>query len=285
MTAPAVVRRWAERPSPPLPAGGSAQRSDRPAGPRSRPIGSAGQVWSGAAASTALRRAVVELSRTIRRGAPLEAVLLTAVAAAAGLAPHLAVRGVAPDVVLVAVVAVALASGQRTGAAFGFAAGLGADVFLATPLGTSALAYTLLGHTLGRLSRPPSPGIAFSLCRPGSTCFACRTGRRHGAEHRPDSGRRRAQRVAARRAAQRRLVVITFAAVVVGRLGMTVVATALGGVPFPGTDALLHIAGSAALSAPLGPLAAMAVRRLVRPAPAPAATAGSAGATAGSARP
>jgi len=278
VTAPAVVRRWAERPSPPPPAGASPEsRSHGSARARPLPIGPAGRARGiEAAASTALRRLGADLSRTIRRGAPLGAVLLTAVAAAAALAPHLAVRGTRPDLLLVAVAAVALASGPRTGAAFGFAAGLGADVFLATPLGTSALAYTLLGHILGGLSRPRPAGSASTLCRPGSTCFACRTGGRHAGEHRSQPGRRRALRVAARRADQRRSVVITFASVLVGRLVVTVIATSLGGVPFPEPAALARIAGVAALSAPLGPLAAAAVRRLTRTAPPPAVTAGSA---------
>jgi rod shape-determining protein MreD len=90
----------------------------------------------------------------LRRAAPMGAVLLTALAVHAGLAPHLAVRGVEPDLLLVAVVALSAGRGARAGAAFGFAAGLVADVFLATPMGTSALAYTLLGHLVGRSGRP-----------------------------------------------------------------------------------------------------------------------------------
>lgn len=80
---------------------------------------------------------------------PLAALLATGLVVHAAVAPHLAVRGVPPDVLLVAVVAVAAVRGERVGAGFGFVSGLGADVFLATPLGTSALAYTLLGHFLG----------------------------------------------------------------------------------------------------------------------------------------
>ena len=85
---------------------------------------------------------------------PLAALLATCLVVHAAVAPHLAVRGMPPDVLLVAVVAVAAVRGERIGAAFGFAAGLGADVFLATPLGTSALAYTLLGHILGGRHEP-----------------------------------------------------------------------------------------------------------------------------------
>jgi hypothetical protein len=199
--------------------------------------------------------------------APLGAVLLTGLVGHAAVAPHLTVRGTAPDVLLVAVVAVSVRRGSRTGAGFGFAAGLGADVFLATPLGTSALAYTLVGHVLGRSSRPGTSGSAAALCSPDSTCFACRTGRRHEplrsaeAPGRPSRVRRRA---AARRAALRRSVAVTVFGVAAGRLGAAVVATTLGGVAFPAPTALLRIVGIAAISAPLGPLVEGAVRRLGR---------------------
>ena len=131
MTAPAVLRRW-----------GAVERHRGEAG---------------------ARRIAREQLALLRKGAPLAAVLVTAVAAHAGLAPHLAVLGLEPDVLLVAVVAVAAGRGARGGAAFGFAAGLGADLFLATPLGTSALAYTLVGHVVGRSSRPRRAALRRSV--------------------------------------------------------------------------------------------------------------------------
>jgi rod shape-determining protein MreD len=150
---------------------------------------------------------------------------MTVVAAHAGLAPHLAVRGLQPDLLLVAVAAVAAGRGARAGAAFGFAAGLGADLFVATPLGTSALAYTLVGHLVGRSSQRRPPGNAAAL---------------------------------------RRSVTLAFLAVATGRVGTAVVATALGGIPFPRTAGLLHILGVALLSAPLGIPAVAAGRRFGR---------------------
>src|SRR5687767_16026863 len=105
---------------------------------------------------------------------PAGAALLTVLAVHAAIAPHLAVQGVGPDVVAVAVVAVAAGRGSRAGAAFGFAAGLGADLFLATPLGTTALAYTVVGHTVGRVARKRSSSTAAAVCGPASACFACR---------------------------------------------------------------------------------------------------------------
>lgn len=229
MTAPAVARRWREP-------------------------------FAGSAPQAALRQSVVA-----RRGrAPLAALLFTGLVVHAAVVPHLAVRRLAPDVLLVLVVAVAARRGERIGAAFGFAAGLGADLFLASPLGTSALAYTLVGQVLGRSSRPASKTAAAALCSPISTCFACRTGRRHGlepaGEHTPRSNRSR-RRAAARRAALRQSLVLVFLGVGAGRLAVAVVATSLGGLPFPEMAGLFRIAGVAALSAPLAPAAMAVVRR------------------------
>jgi hypothetical protein len=190
------------------------------------------------------RPAIKEQLVLLRRGAPLTALWVTALAAHAGLAPHLAIRGVEPDLLLVAVVAVALGRGDRAGAAFGFAAGLAADLFLATPLGTSALACTLVGHAVGGLGppRPPAPFAGGTSSRPA----------------------RRLRRAMIRRAAIRRSVMLTGASVAAGQLGTAMVATALGGLPFPRMAALLHIAGVAVLSAPLGIPALAAARRFGR---------------------
>lgn len=199
-----------------------------------------------------------------RRAAPFGAALLTVLIAHVGMAPHLSVRGAKPDVLLISVVAVAAGRGPRVGAAFGFAAGLGADLFLATPLGTAALAFTIVGHVLGTAGRTgSSSGAASALCSPAATCFSCRNlpGGPRGVPvtGRPTRARRRA---AARKASIRRSIVLTMLGVGAGQVATTAVATALGGVPFPGTSHLARIATVAALSAPLGPLAAAVVRRL-----------------------
>ena len=276
MTAPAVVRRLEHgtpaAAKPPASDGrppNRRHRGDHPVSVEHRRAGSSVSVerrWAIGACLAARDQLPV-----LRRVAPLAAVWLTAVAATAGLAPHLAVRGVEPDVLLVTAVAVAVGRGARAGAAFGFAAGLGADLFLATPLGTSALAYTLVGHVVGR-SRRPRPPASAALCSPTSTCFACRTGRRHVAAaggvrsaaaalyNAPPVRRRR--RSAAHRAALRRSMTLAFLAVVAGRVGAGMVATALGGIPLPTTAALLHIVGAAILSAPLGIPSVAASRRL-----------------------
>jgi hypothetical protein len=200
----------------------------------------------------------------VPRFAPFGAVLFTLLVAHVAVTPHLAVRGAEPEVLLVGVAAVAVGRGPRAGAAFGFAAGLGADLFLATPLGTSALACTLVGHVLGQWRRPGTPGSAAALCSPASTCFACRTGRRHAsgpADESPGRPTRVRRRAAARRAAVRRSLVLAVLGVAAGRLATAAVATGLGGVPFPGAPGLLRIAAVAAVSAPLGPLIFAAVLR------------------------
>jgi rod shape-determining protein MreD len=79
----------------------------------------------------------------------LGVVLLAAVGLQAALAGRWEPWGAAPDALVLAVATVAGAGGRRTGAAFGFAAGLAADLYGAGPLGATALAYTLVGHALG----------------------------------------------------------------------------------------------------------------------------------------
>jgi hypothetical protein len=238
--------------------------------------------WREPAGFAAVGAVVRDHVGQVRRLVPLGAVLLTALVVQVGVAPHLAVGAAAPDVLLVVVAAVAAGRGARAGAAVGFAAGLGADLFVATPLGTSALAFTLVGHVLGRSSRPPSlSGAAAALCSPASSCFACRTGRLHGAARqggagaqlheaqidRPAGSRptRLQRRAAARRAALRRSVLLSLLGVGAGRLCVAVVATTLAGVPFADARGLLRIVAVAAVSAPFGPVAFAAVDRLGRP--------------------
>lgn len=207
----------------------------------------------------------------LRRGAPAGAAVMTVLVGHAAVAPHLALRGAGPDVVLAAVVAVALGRGARVGAAFGFAAGLGADVFLTTPLGTTALAATLLGHAVGTLRPLRSSSVtAGALCGPGSTCFSCRTGRAHrpaGGVDGPWAGRsvRSRQRAATRRRSLRRSLAVTGLGVGTGQLVTTMVATGLGGVPLPGAGGFGRMAAVAVLSAPLGPPLLSLVRRSARP--------------------
>ena len=66
----------------------------------------------------------------------------------AGLAAH----GVVLDVLVLATVAWSLRNGDAWGATFGFLLGLAADLDTAHRLGRHALALTLLGYGVGRLS-------------------------------------------------------------------------------------------------------------------------------------
>jgi hypothetical protein len=212
------------------------------------------------AAAPVLGAGVRCVARAVRALIPAGAALLTVLVAHVAITPHLVVRDAGPDVVLAAVVAVGAGRGPRAGAAFGFAAGLGADLFLATPLGTTALAYTLVGHMVGTAGRARSSSTAAALCGPASTCFSCRTGRHSSVPDRASTrGRRRA---AARRRAIRRSLALTALGVGAGGAAATGVATGLGGVPFPGPGALIRTAAVAALSAPLGPPLFAAVRHL-----------------------
>ena len=65
--------------------------------------------------------------------------------------PELRLFGVVPDLGLVVALAVAWHDGPEAGAWFGFAVGLSFDLFLATPLGVSAISYALVAYALGTL--------------------------------------------------------------------------------------------------------------------------------------
>ena len=80
--------------------------------------------------------------------------VLVALVLQTSVLPHLAWHGVAPDLVLVVVVAVALTRGAHTGTVVGFAAGVLVD--LAPPAdhvaGRWALALMLVGYVAGRVA-------------------------------------------------------------------------------------------------------------------------------------
>jgi len=57
--------------------------------------------------------------------------------------------GVMPDFMLLVAVAGGITAGPTRGAAFGFASGMLIDLFLPTPLGLSALVFTLVGYGVG----------------------------------------------------------------------------------------------------------------------------------------
>jgi rod shape-determining protein MreD len=69
-------------------------------------------------------------------------------------APRLGLPGAAPDLLLLATAAVAAAARSRSAVIFGFAAGLAADLFLITPFGLSAAAFTAVARAGAALPAP-----------------------------------------------------------------------------------------------------------------------------------
>lgn len=63
----------------------------------------------------------------------------------------LRILGVTADVGLVLTIAVAYYGGPEVGVTYGFTAGLAIDCFLTTPVGLSALAFSLVGYGVGAL--------------------------------------------------------------------------------------------------------------------------------------
>lgn len=61
------------------------------------------------------------------------------------------VGGVAPQALLLVGIATGVVAGPHRGAMVGFAAGIVADLFTSTPFGLSALAFCVVGYTVGLL--------------------------------------------------------------------------------------------------------------------------------------
>ena len=76
-------------------------------------------------------------------------VVLTALVVHLSLLSRLRVLGVMPDGMLLVAVAAGIAGGPGRGAVVGFLAGMAVDVFLTTPLGLSALVFSLVGYGVG----------------------------------------------------------------------------------------------------------------------------------------
>lgn len=100
--------------------------------------------------------------------------LLVLLAVVVGLqetvAAGITIDGVHPDLVVMLCAVTGMVGGAEQGAVIGFLGGLAADVFLATPLGLSALAYTIIGYAAGTVQQgiihptwwltPVSTGVA-----------------------------------------------------------------------------------------------------------------------------
>ena len=85
----------------------------------------------------------------MRRFLALAVVLVVAVLVQSTVLARLRLAGVRPDLLVLAVVSVAVATDPTTGAVFGFVAGLVADLLFDLPVGVSALVYTAVGFAVG----------------------------------------------------------------------------------------------------------------------------------------
>jgi rod shape-determining protein MreD len=85
----------------------------------------------------------------VTRRIKLAFVVLGCVVLQTTLFTHLRIDDVAPDVGLVAVLAVAYEDGPDSGAIFGFIMGLAIDLFLTTPIGLSAMSFAITGYAVG----------------------------------------------------------------------------------------------------------------------------------------
>jgi rod shape-determining protein MreD len=85
----------------------------------------------------------------VRRLLALGVVLVVAVLVQSTVLARLRLAGVRPDLLVLAVVSVAVVTDPTTGAVFGFVAGLVADLLFDLPVGVSALVYTAVGFAVG----------------------------------------------------------------------------------------------------------------------------------------
>jgi rod shape-determining protein MreD len=88
----------------------------------------------------------------MRRVLVLAGVIVVALLLESTVLAKIRLGGVRPDLLVIAVVAVAVAAGPTSAACFGFSAGLVADLLFARPVGVSALVYTCLGFAVGLAS-------------------------------------------------------------------------------------------------------------------------------------
>lgn len=79
-------------------------------------------------------------------------VLLAAGFLQVAVAPHLAIGGVVPNLLLLVVLTFALIRGRNPGAVAGFTAGLLFDLLGAGPVGVGALVFAVTGYLAGSLS-------------------------------------------------------------------------------------------------------------------------------------
>lgn len=78
-------------------------------------------------------------------------ILVAAVVAQVAIAPHLAIAGVVPNILLLVVLTLALVGGRTQGVVVGFVAGLLADLLGTGVIGVAALVFTVIGYMAGSL--------------------------------------------------------------------------------------------------------------------------------------
>lgn len=76
-------------------------------------------------------------------------VVLVAIVLHTAVFPQLRIADVRPDVMLLLAVLGGLAAGPQVGAVFGFACGLAVDLLAQTPVGLTALTFSLVGYGVG----------------------------------------------------------------------------------------------------------------------------------------
>jgi rod shape-determining protein MreD len=76
-------------------------------------------------------------------------VVLTALVVHLSVLTRLRVVGVMPDLMLLLAVAGGITGGPARGAVVGFVSGMAVDLFLLTPLGLSALVFSVIGYCVG----------------------------------------------------------------------------------------------------------------------------------------
>jgi rod shape-determining protein MreD len=76
-------------------------------------------------------------------------VLLTCLVVHTTVLAEVRVLGVMPDLMLLVAVVAGITGGPVRGAAIGFASGLAVDLFVRSPMGLSALVFTLVGYAMG----------------------------------------------------------------------------------------------------------------------------------------
>lgn len=77
-------------------------------------------------------------------------VMVLALALQATVVMDISIAGVHPNLMLVFPIAAGVAFGPEEGAVVGFAAGMAADIIVATPFGLSALVWSLIGFGVGQ---------------------------------------------------------------------------------------------------------------------------------------